>query len=375
MVFGGSCLTKIDGKTTFVEGSLPGETVEIELFEEKKDYNKAYVKRVIEASPHRVSPLCPVYDACGGCNLQFSQYEYQLQLKKDSILDSFTRNKVTSMPNIEVVFDTEIEYRNRFQFAYKGLKEKRSNKIVTLNDCLCAVKDIRSFLASEKSAYLTNCERLQVFADNSLSSTKGLENIAFGVEGESEVSIKLLNTDIHFDVRGFFQSNIEMLKKTIPLVVKDLHGENLLDMYSGVGTLSLFAKESFKNISLVEHNKKALSFAKKNFSQAENVSTFAMSGEQWVKKVKKKGFDTLIIDPPRSGIEKTVRNWICSEKIPVIRYLSCDVSTLARDTKALVDAGYTFDKLYFLDYYPQTSHIECLAYFSHSKNALRGDSC
>ncbi len=374
MVFGGSCLAKIDGKTVFVEGALPHETVEITLFETKKDYNKAYVTNVLKASPNRMHANCAIYNECGGCNLQHARYDYQIALKKEIIIDCLTRNKIDTIPVIETVSSTNTEYRNRFQFSHKGLKAKRSNNIIPLDDCLCAVKEIREFIRSKDSDILQHHERLQVFASDELLEQTSNHSIAFGIEGESEVCLQLLDTKIYFDVRGFFQSNIAMLKKTIPLVVKDLQGENLLDMYSGVGTLSLFAKDAFKTISLVEHNKKALQYAKKNYDTRADVTTFAMSGEQWVKKAKKLRYDALIIDPPRSGIEKAVRNWMCNEKIKTIRYLSCDVSTLARDAKALVDAGYTFESLFFLDYYPNTSHIESLACFTYDDSIVKNGS-
>ena len=81
----------------------------------------------------------------------------------------------------------------------------------------------------------------------------------------------------------------------------------------------------------------------------------------------KQHFDVLIIDPPRSGIEKPVLTWIQEKKIPVIRYLSCDPVTHSRDVKKLLEAGYKLKELYLLDYYPQTSHIESLSYFEYEE--------
>ncbi len=374
MVFGGSCLTKIDGKTVFVEGALPNETVEIKTIEEKKDYSKAITTRVINPSPRRVQPFCPVYSECGGCDLQHANYEYQLEQKKGIIIDCFNRNKVIEMPEIQIVNDKNIEYRSRFQFSNGGLKSKRSNEVIPLGDCPCAVKEIRSYLQSDKSVFLQSRDRLQVFSSETAVSKTDSSSLVFGIDGQSELYIDILGKKINFDVRGFFQSNIPMLEKTIPLVCNNLKGTHLLDMYSGVGTLSLFAKDSFETITLVEHNKKALQYAKQNFNSNNSITAFAMTGEQWVKKAQKKQFDALIIDPPRSGIEKAFMKWLCNEKIPTVRYLSCDVSTLARDAKKLLDAGYTMDSFYFLDFYPHTSHIECLVCFSHNsdKKALVG---
>ncbi len=366
MVFGGTCLTRIEGKTIFVAGALPGETVDIDILENKKDYSKATALAVVKASKHRQKPFCPVYEQCGGCDLQHAEYEYQLELKKAVILDCLIRNGISDTIAINTITANDTEYRSRFQFSYGGLKGKNSHEVVPLSDCPCAVKEIRAFLQTADSEVLRSHERLQVFASEKAISKEGNTNIIFGLEGQSELEQTILHKKITFDARGFFQSNIEMLEKTIPLVVKGLYGKHLLDMYSGVGTLSIFAKDCFETITLVEHNKKALMYAKENFSNDKKIETFAMTGENWVKKAKKKCFDALIIDPPRSGIEKVLRSWICSAKIKTIRYLSCDASTLARDAKALLDAGYVIEEFYFLDFYPHSSHIECLVYFSYS---------
>ena len=362
MVFGGKVLAKIDNKTVFVEGSLPNETIEIEITKDKKDYSEAVATKILNSSEHRVEPFCNNYEQCGGCNLQIADYDYQLQLKREILQDLFTRNKVT-LPEITVVSDNSVEYRSRFQFSRGGLKSKNSNAIVPLTDCPCAVPEMRSVLQNS-SKLLKAHDRLHVFAHKNVCNP---EKFVFGLDdGNSELSLKLLDKIITFDARGFFQSNIAMLEKTIPLIVDGLQGKHLLDMYSGVGTLSVFAAHKFEHVTLVEHNKKALQFANINFSTAgfTNFSTFPMSGELWAKKAKKHTYDTLIIDPPRSGIEKPLLQWLCTEKIPTVRYLSCDPATLARDTKLLLEAGYSIEEFYLLDYYPHTHHMECLVWFT-----------
>ena len=78
-------------------------------------------------------------------------------------------------------------------------------------------------------------------------------------------------------------------------------------------------------------------------------------------------FDAVVIDPPRSGMEKEVCDWLCKNKTGQIRSVSCDPSTHARDALKLVKSGYELTKLYLLDFYPQTAHIESLAYFEYTE--------
>ena len=381
IVTGGDCIGKINGKTVFVSGALPGEKVEIEITNQKKDYDKAYVTKVLEPSEHRIIPPCPLYGICGGCNLQIADSKYQQQLRKNILLDIFTRafyHSQIKLPELETVIGSSTEYRNRFQFDSGGLKKHASSDSVKLTDCLVAVPEIRKFIASEKGQKIIKNGRTYVFADKRV---QGTEKVVFAPAINTLCSVSLsipTNTNnatethtISFDVQGFFQSNLQLVEKTIPLLIEGLEGNNLLDMYAGVGTFSVFAGKKFKQVTLVEHNKNAISFAKINLQHLTKagikITSIATSGEKWIKNANIPSFDAVIIDPPRSGIEKQVLNWLCTSKIKKIRYLSCDPVTLARDTKKLLEAGYTLQRLFMLDFYPQTSHIESLAWFENEK--------
>jgi len=367
IVFGGDCIGKIDGKTVFVSGMLPGETAEIKIIQSKKDYDKAIATKILEPSPFRTVPKCKYFGLCGGCNLQIATDEYQITLRKEIFEDCFKRNlklDFEKIPEIEVITAKNWEYRNRFQFEKGGLQEKSQNKTVKIDFCPVAVEKVNCLL--KKNQIPATKDRLFVFDDKTSLDTE-------------TYSVKVLDKNIQFDVRGFFQSNISMLEKTIPLLIKDFENlpksARLLDMYAGVGTLSCFAEDFFQEVYLVEHNKKALAFAKENLKNAtspnssdKKILTFPQSGEKFVSsKWANNHFDVLIIDPPRSGIEKPVLSWILEKNIPIIRYLSCDPVTHSRDAKKLLEAGYRMKKLYLLDFYPQTSHIESLSYFEYGE--------
>lgn len=379
IVSGGDCIGKIDGKTVFVSGALPGETVEIKITSQKKDYDKAYAIKIIKPSEHRIKPFCPLYGICGGCNLQIADIEYQVVLRKQIMEDLLSRafyHLNVKVPSIEVIKGNPSEYRNRFQFTEGGLKKRAKNECVKLKDCPIAVPEIRKFLSDKNNQKKIKNGRTYVFADKRI---QGDSKVITDLTENSLCTVNLQATgedqihEIQFDVRGFFQSNLNLLQKTLPYITENLTGDHLLDMYAGVGTLSVFAGKYFKKISLVEHNKKALSFAKNNLQHLINegieINTFPLSGERWVKTLEseKATFDTIIIDPPRSGIEKSVLTWINTSNVKNIRYMSCNPVTLARDAKILVQSGYELERLFMLDFYPQTSHIEALAWFKNEK--------
>lgn len=360
IVFGGECLGYIDGKTVFVSGMLPGEVAEIKIIQTKKDYDKAVATKIIESSPFRTTPKCKYYGKCGGCNLQIATEEYQRQLRTEILTDCFKRGLgndlfTSNCPKIELIYDKPYEYRNRFQFTKGGLQEKSQNNAIKIDECLIGNAKVNSLLKA--NAIPVTQDRLFVFDDKTSLDT-------------SDYTVNILGKPITFDVRGFFQSNLGMLEKTIPLLIDGFENlpqsSDLLDMYSGVGTLSAFAACFFDRTTLVEHNKKALFFASKNLccNDSSKIKTFSMTGEKWVTtKAAKANYDAVIIDPPRSGIEKPVLSWLCNKKVPIIRSLSCDPVTHARDAKKLLEAGYKMTKLFLLDFYSQTSHIETLAHF------------
>ncbi|MGL4982856.1 MAG: class I SAM-dependent RNA methyltransferase [Treponemataceae bacterium] len=367
MVSGGLCLAKTEGKKIFVQNALPNETLDIHIISEKKDYSIAGITSIITPSAYRIDPKCVHYGICGGCNLQFANYEYQKELKLSIFNEILERAKIFDIPEIEFVESQEWEYRNRFQLHGNGLKSRSSFKRVPLSDCPIACKELRSFFkAQQENSIVPKNQRTHIFGfDGRVVMQSLFEKQAHSPSDEKHLcSAEILDKVLHFDVRGFFQSNVEMLKKTIPLMQKDVKkGKRVLDLYCGVGTFSVFLADFFEAIYLVEHNQKALLFASKNLV-GKNYRSYAIDAKDWKKqKAAQNTFDLVVVDPPRQGLDKELTDFLCDTKPKEIRYLSCDPVTFARDSAKLIASGYSLKKLYLLDYYPQTTHIECLGIF------------
>lgn len=201
---------------------------------------------------------------------------------------------------------------------------------------------------------------------NSSKKLKVKENHYFAgtvASPQNSVTVTLGGKELSFDVRGFFQSNLFVFEKVTKLICDTLApGENILDMYAGCGSISAFLADKFNNVILVEHNRDALVYAEQNLKGKKHLS-YGLSGAQWVKNCAAMcpQFDAAVVDPPRSGMEKEVCDYLCKSGIPQIRSLSCDPATHARDLAKLIKAGYTIQQVFLLDFYPHTSHIESLA--------------
>lgn len=365
MVPGGACLARVDGKAVFVPGALPGETVELRVVKDKKDYAIADLIRVIEPSPHRVEPVCPLFGRCGGCDLQMASSDYQRELRVGILREALARARVGDFPEVFCEGGDDWGYRSRFQFhrdatGGPGLKEAQGAAVVPISDCPVARSEIRGALDGEIRRAAASCppgERFHVF---------GYGDRLWHEYGDRDCAVAIAERTVRFDVRGFFQSNVPLLERAVRLVGAGLSGARLLDFYAGVGTLSAFASEGFESVTLVEHNGAALELARENLPErvAGNASFCAVSDEAWpTRREAAFQFDAAIVDPPRQGIARPALDWFLSSGIPSIRYLSCDPVTFARDAARLVSGGYRLASLILLDFYPQTHHVETLGTF------------
>lgn len=409
MVTGGDCISSIEGKKVFVPLAVPGEKLEVEITKEFRDYSTAKIVSVLEpSSPHRVEPFCPVYGKCGGCNMMHIDYEFQKELRASILQDAFVREGL-ERPEVEVISGPDRGYRARFQLHSGGLMERQSNNMICLTQCPCATAEVNRYL-EEIPAEQRPKGRVHIFGSSSISSIpEGYDKLVIADETEriekkeqrvenrqrrtpngrlmkkqkkikprfegtsfnpaNTCTIELLGKKLSFDVQGFFQSNLYVLEQAIPKVIEGLSGKIAADIYSGVGTFSVFLADKFDTVCMVEHNRDALAFAEINMVGKKHES-FGVSGENWVKNhapsfTQRCGeIDAAIVDPPRSGMESAVSAYLASSGIPQIRCVSCDAATQARDCARLIMSGYKLEKLFLLDFYPQTCHIESLAWLS-----------
>jgi len=362
---GGAGFARVEGKAVFIEGTAPGETVLCRITAEHRSWTQAELLEVLEPSPDRVLPACPLWGKCGGCNMQHLSYPAQLAAKTAILTEAFTRIGGFSPPQPLVFPSPPWEYRNRMQFHVSGtvwgLKARKKNEIVPIPDCPIADPGIRSMQAP---ILPPGKNRFTVYARNGLFLSKG------GVErGKTRV----LDRELAMDVGVFFQSNGVMLEKLIADLKNIATDANqtlpMADLYCGVGTFAAFLAESFPHIDLIEENKTALALARENLTQS--ASFFAQRSEIWAKNSLSKGnvrrYSLIVADPPRQGFDLTLARALAASGPPLLAYISCEPATLARDSAILLQGNYALKELRLYDFYPQTAHIESLAVFVNLK--------
>ena len=359
LVPGGDGLARLEGRAVFIPFAAVGDRLRIELTAEKRDFARARILKVLTPSAQRVTPACPFFGECGGCNLQHLSYQEQLKQKLRMAREALERTAklpVSDLPvESSIVACLPYGYRNRVQLHRDGrgrigFMRRASNSLVEVAHCPVCVEGINRFLADPVPP--AGAGRFQVFSTGDQCVVEGREEA---------VRLSLLGRRISFRLSGFFQSNLSILPALIGEVTGGLSGERLLDLYGGVGLFACFLRDSFHQVAVVEQNASALSMAEENL-QGGRSSLFCSSVEEWIRAAgRHQAADAVVLDPPRSGLSATVRSFLLAIRPRAIRYVSCDPITLARDLAALCAGGYRLESLKLFDFFPQTAHIEAAA--------------
>jgi len=338
-----------DGMVCFVEGALPGEAVELEVVERKRDFAKAKILKILEPHEKRQVPPCPYYGKCGGCNSQYAKFELQIEILRGIISDLFLRTARIEIPeNFEIHTGAQWNYRCRAQLFRTddsrvpwGFRARGSNDVVPIEKCMVLSEKLNEKLGENSP------EKKRRIFDN-----------------QSE---KFLGKHIYADESVFFQSNLEQLASLIN-AIKEAAGTGtaLLDIFCGVGLFSAILRGKFESIIAIEENPNCQKFAEKNLG--ENCEFHAKSAEKFFAENSLDLSEAcVIIDPPRLGLSKDLCYVLCKAKIRNLIYISCDPATLARDTAKFLKAGYELKNIQGFAFYPQTFHLEMMAEFYSSR--------
>ncbi len=380
----GRGITFVDDKITFVPKALPGDVVDIEVTNKKSKYNEATINRIITNSPSRIESKCPYFDKCGGCTFLNTTYDNTIAIKKNKILDLIKRN------NIDVKEYTFIENREPFGYRNKislqivdgklGYFEEKTHKITKIDKCLLAKEPINNFIpkihlfgikngkvtirCNYKEELLISIEtedHIKNLGDDIIDANNIWGIVLNGkcIYGRDSFTEKIKDSYFEVSYDSFFQINTYITQKLFEIVENNVTG-NVLDLYCGVGTLSIVASKKAKSVVGAEVVENAVKNAKKNakLNNVENVEFILQDLNKGIDTNNK--YDTFILDPPRSGISNKIMNLLLNELPDKIIYVSCDPQTFFRDLNLLKEK-YEINKIYSLDMFSYTYHCESIA--------------
>ena len=349
-------------RTVLVRGALPGELVTCRITEERKGFSAGEAEEILEPSPLRREPVCPYYGKCGGCSFQIVSEKDSAALKAGIVRDNLRRiGHVEELPEFSVFHGSFHGYRHRARFhvdpaARKwGFLGRRSSSIIPIDSCPALSPRLNALLSDGRQ--LLGKGREAMFSNRMDRNTGFAEVSAF--EGDDEVSlgsepVRITAGDVSYLVSAavFFQSNPSVLPHLLSFVKENAIGESIMDLYSGVGTFSALFEGSGKRIYAVEREKQCLALSRQN---APSALSFTADVAAWGRK-SGRHVETVIVDPPRTGIAPEAISQILSWKPERIIYVSCSSATLSRDV-GLMD-GYSVTRAAVFDFYPGTGHDE-----------------
>lgn len=415
LAFGGKGVARADGRVIFVRGAVPGDQVWVRLLREKKRFAEAEAVRFEKYSALRCVPLCPFFDECGGCQWQMLPYVDQLRYKELIFRDTLQRQCAVVDEQISTILASPVtwNYRSRVQFKCQVLQDGKlvigffrpdSHFVVDVQSCLVAAPQFNQLLPRlrelmQGKPFAAQIKQLDMEAgdDGQLrlivhyrgSDADGLakslrplqqeESLAIFVQTRGKSSLRHISgphdlqievddpsISLTYSAGGFAQINLaqnrQMIVEALRLAAPDISWR-VLDLYCGMGNFSLpFARRVQELVAVedfVGSVERGRSNANKN--RIENVEFIARPAlGAYATLAGERGFDLVILDPPRSGAKEVVVD-LLQQRVPRILYVSCDPMTLARDIKVLLEGGYRLIKSRPLDMFPQTYHLESIS--------------
>ena len=379
----GDGMGEINKKIVFIPKTIPGDIVEAKIIKEHKNYIEAIPLKYKELSPNRATIQCPCYQECGGCQLMGLSYQEQLNYKKEKVVNIL--NKYANLDvNPSIKESNLYQYRNKITLQVKygkiGLYAPNSNTLIPITKCLLVSDNINNIikLIQDKNINLTNISQIIIREmdnqlmiqfigkiDESILIKKLSPHITSlylnnkHLYGTKTITETLGNYQFLISPASFFQVNHN---QTINLYnqVKTYLGQNnneVLDLYCGTGTIGIYVSEYCKEVTGIELNQSSVIDAHNNIKLNNLKNIEIKHGDVGTILDEKNTYDAIIVDPPRSGLDKKTRDTLLKIRSPKLIYISCNPITLARDLNDLKEY-YDIKDISLFDMFPNTYHVE-----------------
>ncbi len=386
-----------------VSYALPGEVVEAEPRGRQGGVAVAAATRVLKPSPHRVEASCPYFGTCGGCQLQHASHEHQLELKRQVVEEAWARAGLRLPPDVAVLgMDDPWRYRIRGEFEAVagadgwrfGFHKMRSHSLLAIDSCV--IHDARieralpAFAQAANELQLTGLQNLLLTVE---PTGRGLlwrlrfhgreprwprEEFAHRVSAllpdatllDDAMTVEFW--DLAFRVRSdtFVQTNYRqmlVLYRTALGMLQPRPEERILDLYAGIGTISVAVARDAASVTAIEENPHAVQLGRLNARiNSARVEYLPGKVETVLRGIRLGRHQAAILDPPRAGCEPAALAELIRLGPERLVYVSCEPSTHARDLVGLVRGGYRVRRAAIVDMFPQTYHVESVALLERS---------
>jgi tRNA/tmRNA/rRNA uracil-C5-methylase (TrmA/RlmC/RlmD family) len=379
---GGHCVARHEGQVLFVRHVLPDEVVEVEVTEvgPKGRYLRAEARRVVTASPARVTPPCAYAGACGGCDFQHVALGEQRRLKATVVTEQLTRlgrvdwagvwwsGEVEPVPlpgQPAADLDDGLHWRTRVRFAIDpdgraGFRRHRSHDVVAVDDCLIAHPLVE--VPEITGTSWPGVEQVSV----TVSTATGERVVDVGArQGSEHLEVAAAGRRWQVSAGGFWQVHpgaADILVDTVLAMADPRRGEHLVDLYAGVGLFGgAWGSRVAGPVDAVEGHRAAAADALANLADLPEARVHAVPVERFVRSSPDLRPDVVVLDPPRVGAKRAVVEPVAAWGARVVVYVACDPASLGRDVALFAEQGYRLGALRAFDLFPMTHHVECVA--------------
>lgn len=371
----GNGITRIDNFVVFVSYALKNEEVKIKITNINKRFARGKIVEIIKPSENRKCVNCKTFNECGGCSFLHVDFDFEKHKKINYI------NKLFNTNIKEILTNNEYNYRNKATFHIKdsniGYYSENTNDLVIFDNCLLLddkinkiyniLKNMDLSLLDEVVVRTTKSNVMIIFKGekNELDYSKIINNIKVDsiylnnklIYGNAYIIEELGNIKYSIYPNAFFQVNTENMKIMYDKVKEYAgSGHKLLDLYCGTGTIGIYLKDNFKEVTGIEVNRESILNANinKNLNNLKDINFIC--GDASIAKNDK--YDVIVVDPPRSGLSNKVINFLNKSDAKTIVYVSCNPKTLKRDVDLL--KNYTLEKLECINMFNKTKHCEVI---------------
>ncbi len=370
----GAGVGRIDGWVIFIPFSLPGEVVKASVFRNDKNCSHADLVEVLTPSPDRITPGCPLFGECGGCQYQHLSYDKQLAWKTRQVGELMKHMAAITFPVNDCLSSKQTwNYRSKITPHFEKAKDGdlgpigflafgRRSQLIDVPQCPIAMDTINRELPSIREGIRKRADSFKRGATVLLRATQDRVETDFKAVATEQVS----DLKFQFLAGDFFQNNPFILPAFTGYVAKQAAGGGakfLVDAYCGSGLFSLTLAKNFEQVAGVEVSETSCEWARKNAAanSITNTKFLTASAEAIFDQISFSAIDTaVVIDPPRKGCTPEFIAQLVEFGPARVVYVSCDPATQVRDLKLLGNGGYQLVDVQPFDLFPHTRHLECV---------------
>lgn len=375
---GGHFISRHNGQVVFVRHAITGEKAIVKITSVSSKLAHGDAVEILSESTDRIKPICnyAIPGGCGGCDFQHINMSAQQKFKLEVIRDQFMRiaRMEVDPEMVSVEPKNGLGWRTRFNFAISengkaGLYAPKTKKVVEIDRCAIAVKEINESSLFNEEWGGTDRVRVSVSSSNQVNISRG----KMTVSGPKKIR-ELVDKNVYdISPQSFWQSHKEAPKILSDLAISFMklkQGDVVCDLYGGVGlfTMPVADKVGSKgHVHMIELSNHAIRDASKIFKKYKNVTIHKGLVDKKLSELN--NIDAILLDPPRTGAGKSTIDKIVSKSPKRIVYISCDPASLARDSRFLENSGYSLDKINVIDLFPMTHHVESVVRFVPKKKS------